>query len=399
MLLCSVEVAFGSQSPVWGGMNRWFVALAFVSFVVTTDGTLVIGLLGRIAVSVHSSAAATGQAVAVFALAYAGAGPVLVALTRRWPQRRLLLTGLVGFAVSNLATAVASSLSTLLVARGVAGAAAGVVMPTAAAIASATSPVQERGRALGIVVGGASAAAVVGVPLGTLAGIYLSWRVAFIAIAVTGLGLIGILGVHWPFNRRTEAPSRLSKPSARHAGLVLLVTLLWASGSFTFFSYLTLVVKTAADVGGPGVAVYLVVFGLAGVLGALISGHATDTHRPVRVVAIALVGVAVAELGLALLAATAAPHATALAITGILIATYAASTWAVTPPQQRRLLTTSPDNPRLALSLNASALYAGVAIGTAGGGALISTSHSIAALPLLGASFELGALLVLALPE
>lgn len=399
MLLCSVEVAFGSQSPVWGGMNRWFVALAFVSFVVTTDGTLVIGLLGRIAVSVHSSPAATGQAVAVFALAYAGAGPVLVALTRRWPQRRLLLTGLVGFAVSNLATAVASSLSTLLVARGVAGAAAGVVMPTAAAIASATSPVQERGRALGIVVGGASAAAVVGVPLGTLAGIYLSWRVAFIAIAVTGLGLIGILGVHWPFNRRTEAPSRLSKPSARHAGLVLLVTLLWASGSFTFFSYLTLVVKTAADVGGPGVAVYLVVFGLAGVLGALISGHATDTHRPVRVVAIALVGVAVAELGLALLAATAAPHATALAITGILIATYAASTWAVTPPQQRRLLTTSPDNPRLALSLNASALYAGVAIGTAGGGALISTSHSIAALPLLGASFELGALLVLALPE
>lgn len=399
MLLCSVEVAFGSQSPVWGGMNRWFVALAFVSFVVTTDGTLVIGLLGRIAVSVHSSPAATGQAVAVFALAYAGAGPVLVALTRRWPQRRLLLTGLVGFAVSNLATAVASSLSTLLVARGVAGAAAGVVMPTAAAIASATSPVQERGRALGIVVGGASAAAVVGVPLGTLAGIYLSWRVAFIAIAVTGLGLIGILGVHWPFNRRTEAPSRLSKPSARHAGLVLLVTLLWASGSFTFFSYLTLVVKTAADVGGPGVAVYLVVFGLAGVLGALISGHATDTHRPVRVVAIALVGVAIAELGLALLAATAAPHATALAITGILIATYAASTWAVTPPQQRRLLTTSPDNPRLALSLNASALYAGVAIGTAGGGALISTSHSIAALPLLGASFELGALLVLALPE
>lgn len=50
---------------------------------VTTDGTLVIGLLGKIAVDVHSSPAATAQAVTVFALTYAGGGPVLIALTRR----------------------------------------------------------------------------------------------------------------------------------------------------------------------------------------------------------------------------------------------------------------------------------------------------------------------------
>lgn len=86
-------------------------------------------------------------------------------------------------------------------------------------------------------------------------------------------------------------------------------------------------------------------------------------------------------------------------MTGILIAIYAAGTWAVTPPQQHRLLATHPDNPRLLLSLNASALYTGVAAGTAIGGAVISTTHSIVALCLGGASFQIAALLVLALSE
>ena len=376
--------------------SGWLLALAVGSFAVTTDGTLVIGLLGRIASDVHSSPAATGQTVTVFGLAYAGAGPGFIALTRRWPQRRLLLAGLTVFVVSNVATAAASSLSTLLVARGVAGAAAGVVMPTAAAIASGAAPRGEQGRALGIVVGGASVAAVIGVPLGTLAGIYLSWRVAFLAVATIGLALVATLARRWPFERATAAPAKSPRQSPRSAGPTVVVTLLWASGSFTFFSYLTLVVNATAAVGGIGVAVYLVVFGIAGVLGALISGRATDAHRPAQVVAAALGVVAAAELGLALLATIATPHLTAVVGTGILIAIYSAGTWAVTPPQQHRLLATLPDNPRLLLSLNASALYTGVAIGTALGGAVISTAHSIVALCLGGAGFEIAALLVLA---
>lgn len=195
-----------------------------------------------------------------------------------------------------------------------------------------------------------------------------------------------MLGDHWPFDGRTEPPARSFRPSGR-TGFVLAVTLLWAAGSFTFFSYLTLVVERTAAVGGVGVAIYLVVFGIAGVLGALTSGRAADAYRPALVVAITLAVVATAELGLALTATVAPPQPTAIVVTGILIATYAAGTWAITPPQQHRLLTTSPDNPRLLLSLNASALYAGVAVGAAAGGALISTSHSIVALCLAGASF------------
>lgn len=50
--------------------NRALVGLVLCSFVVATDGTVVIGLLGKIAMGVDASPARTGQAVTVFALAY-----------------------------------------------------------------------------------------------------------------------------------------------------------------------------------------------------------------------------------------------------------------------------------------------------------------------------------------
>ncbi len=48
--------------------NRALVGLVLCSFVVATDGTVVIGLLGKIATDVSASPARTGQAVTVFAL-------------------------------------------------------------------------------------------------------------------------------------------------------------------------------------------------------------------------------------------------------------------------------------------------------------------------------------------
>lgn len=50
-------------------------ALALCTFVAAVNGTLVIGLLGRIAVDVHASTTAAGQAVTAFALAYAAHAP------------------------------------------------------------------------------------------------------------------------------------------------------------------------------------------------------------------------------------------------------------------------------------------------------------------------------------
>jgi predicted MFS family arabinose efflux permease len=149
-------------------VDRRLALLAFGSFVVATDGTLIVGLLRRVAADLSASPAAIGQSIAVFAFAYAAGAPLLIVRTRGWRQERVLLSALILFAAANLATALAGSLATLLAARVVAGAAAGAFTPTAAALAAVS--VERRGRALAFVVGGASAAAIVGVPLGTIVG-------------------------------------------------------------------------------------------------------------------------------------------------------------------------------------------------------------------------------------
>jgi predicted MFS family arabinose efflux permease len=73
------------------------------------------------------------------------------------------------------------------------------------------------------------------------------------------------------------------------------------------------------------------------------------------------------------------------------IAVYGVGTWAVTPPQQQRLLAEANDE-RFLLSLNASALYGGVAVGSALGGAILAAAGSVADLCWLAAAIEVAAL-------
>jgi predicted MFS family arabinose efflux permease len=75
------------------------------------------------------------------------------------------------------------------------------------------------------------------------------------------------------------------------------------------------------------------------------------------------------------------------------IAGYGLGTWAITPPQQQRLLRAGGDDQFL-ISLNASALYAGVGLGGAVGGVTLALSHSITAVCLTAAGIELAALAV-----
>jgi predicted MFS family arabinose efflux permease len=82
----------------------------------------------------------------------------------------------------------------------------------------------------------------------------------------------------------------------------------------------------------------------------------------------------------------------AVAASAAAIMVYGLGTWAVTPPQQQRLL--AHGGGRVLLSLNASALYAGVALGGIIGGVTLSLSRSIAAVCWTAAVIEVTALAV-----
>jgi DHA1 family inner membrane transport protein len=137
------------------------------------------------------------------------------------------------------------------------------------------------------------------------------------------------------------------------------------------------------------------VFGAAGVAGAILAGRAIDAHGPIPVVLTGLALIVAALLGFAALAKAAAASNTVI-LAALLMGIYGGGTWAITPAQQYRLLGAN-ENERILLSLNASALYAGVAVGAAAGGIVLAVNGSVPALCLSAAAFELAAATVLLL--
>lgn len=368
-------------------VDRRLVVLAGGAFVVAGDGTLVVGLLRLMARSLSVSTAAAGQAVTVFAIVYALGSPLLVRAARRISSRALLTGTLMVLGLANAASAAAPSLSTLLGARALAAACAGTFMPVAGVVAASSARAQSRGRALAVLVGGASAGTALGVPLGTWVGALFSWRIAFALVAVAAAALAVATVAVLPRRAAPAMPAR----SRGHGPvtLTLISTLLWATGSFTFFTYVAVILHAAASVDAEGVAGFLLMFGVAGIGGSAAAGWITD-HRGARTAlfaALALTSVALAGQGLAAhVRGGIGPPLSILAI-----ALYGIGTWAVTPPQQQRLIHSGRD-PRLLLSLNASALYAGVAIGSGIGGLTLNLSHNPTALCLLAAAIEILAL-------
>jgi predicted MFS family arabinose efflux permease len=241
-------------------------------------------------------------------------------------------------------------------------------------------------------VAGASAAAAVGVPLGTLAGGWLGWRPAVAALALGAAAVAPAVALAVP----AEAPRKEPGDGVGAGALpVLAVTAVWALGSFTAFTYVALLLRRSADVGSAGLALYLALFGASGLAGAAASGQLSDRRGPVFALAAALTATAVALAGLGLVCTEAPGGLPGVAGSGAAIALYGAGTWGVTPPQQERLLRAGGG--RLALALNASALYAGIASGGALGGLLLARGATAASLCFAGAAAVLLAALVLAL--
>jgi predicted MFS family arabinose efflux permease len=180
---------------------------------------------------------------------------------------------------------------------------------------------------------------------------------------------------------------------------VLLVTGIWALGSFTFFTYVSFVLRRAANIGGGLLALFLLLYGVCGVAGSIAAGRFSDRAGARATLVVALSLTASALLGLGVLTARGAGGGTAeLCGCAGLLALYAVGTWAVAPPQQHRLIGLGGES-RFVLGLNASVLYAGVALGGAAGGLIVGSGGGAAMLCWIAAAIDLAALAVLQVPD
>jgi predicted MFS family arabinose efflux permease len=348
--------------------------LALAAFSIGTEAFVIAGLLPVIAADVNISLAATGQLVTVYALTYAVGSPILAVLFNNIDRKAVLTLSLCCFIGGNFIAASASGFTMLMVSRMLMALGAGLCMPTANAVAVAIAAPERRGRAIALVTSGLTVATVLGVPIGTLVGTHFGWRATFIMVAA--LGAIALAGLQFGLPRglpRTTATLAQRFAVARHPVVLqaLVTTILWAAGGIGAFTYLSVPLRSLGFT-PTGISFALLLFGAAAAIGNLLGGTLVDRVGPLLTGTAALAIVA-AALTLQSVTLKFAPPEFATSVFLSLIFLWGVAGWMFYPAQITNLLRMAPDAPMIALSLNASAMYLGIAIGGAAGGVVVAS--------------------------
>ncbi|MCX4978182.1 MFS transporter [Streptomyces sp. NBC_00620] len=262
------------------------LALATAVFITSLTETLPAGLLPAMSDDLHMSESATGQTVTIYAIGTALTAIPLTAATAAWRRKVLLLTAMVGFAVANTVTAVSSNYGLTMVARFVAGVAAGVAWALLAGYARRMAPVALQGKAIAVAMAGIPLALSLGVPAGTFLGETLGWRTAFVAMTVLTVVLLGWILVavpDYPGQQAGERPKMLDALRVPGVAPVLFVTLAFVLAHTILYAYVATFLE---DLGmGGDTDVVLLVFGAASLLSIWIVG--AQIHLRLRSLTIA----------------------------------------------------------------------------------------------------------------
>ena len=370
-------------------MPRILYFFALCNLVIGSSAFVLSGILQPLAGALGISVAAAGQVMTAYAVATAVLAPVLILLTTQWPRKQVIQLALGLFTLGNFVSALAPTLGVLLVGRVLMGAGA---MFTAAVSAYAVTLVVPalRGRALSTVFLGMSISYAVALPIGAWLGFEYGWHTPVWLCAAASLAALLAATVLLPKGKVTQSASFAGFKAAARQSAVLRVwlrTLLFFIAIFSVFAYVGPVLLALNAMSPLQLSVVLAVFGMAGVAGTLLGGWANDRFGPLRTLRVQL---AVLVSMMCLLPFT---QGRLLATVGALVV-WGVAGFGMTAPQQSRLVTLSPAQAPLLVSLNSSMLYLGTALGAVVSGALID-SVGLPNLGWVGAPFGLAALATL----
>ena len=361
---------------------RHLAVLSFAAFWTVTLEMLPAGLLPQISRDLDLRPSRVGLLVTVWAVTVGLSSLPLTRLTRSWQRPTALAAGLAVLGVASLASALAPTFGGVLAARLVAATGHGLFWSVLMVYAASLAPAGREARAISVVLAGPVLAGVAGLPIGTLLGGPLGWRVVVGSVAV---GLV--VGSVLVFTLMPSSPTATggnaapasrdrdeSAPRVWRTALLGALALVAHFGAFTFIAPLADGRWSAAL---PDVGLLLLAFGIAGAVGLAAVGLVAD-QAPERVL-----GVAVASLALTfwLLAVTTGTVAVLVAVVvwGLLIG-------ALPPALQSAVIgAASPAYRNTAGAVLVAVFNLGIAFGSAAGGMVIEVLGLGALLPLAAA--------------
>ncbi|QET04841.1 MFS transporter [Cupriavidus pauculus] len=338
----------------------WLLAPA-IALVVGSE-FIVVGLLHRMAADLDLPLATAGQLTALFALAAAVAGPFVTLGAGRYAPRRVLIAGLVLFAIGNAVLAATSSFALMLLARIAQGAVLPAFISVGAAEVARLAPPSARGRALARANLGFVLGVLIALPAGIALAEGMNWRLPFIVLAVAPVLMAMAIAVWFP-----RADAHVAPPAANQLGLLrsggfighLLASVALFAAMFAAYTYLGVWLESVLGLRGEGLALALLAFGAIGLGGNALAGRFAD-RTPLLATAVVVIALAVSV--------NAASWTHGLLAAAIPLAIWSLTHTAGVTLSQVRVTLAGAEAPAFAMTLNVSAANLGIALGASAGG-------------------------------
>ena len=245
-------------------------------------------LMRELAVGTHEF----GLLVSAYTFTAAISGVLVASFIDRFERKRLLLAVLAHFALATLFCALAPGFTTLLVARGTAGAFGGVLGAMVQTMVGDLIPFQRRGRASGTIMAAFSVATVAGVPASLYLANHFGWRFPFVLVAALSCAFLTLAWRLLPTLRgHLAAAGERAHPLAAMAAVLRDTNHLRALGflslvvfaSFMVIPYITIYIVGNLRVAQADIPLIYLCGGVASFFSARWIGRLADRHGKVRV--------------------------------------------------------------------------------------------------------------------
>lgn len=280
-------------------VKKSLLALASGAFILGAAEFVMMGILPQVAQEMKVSIPTAGNYISSYAIGVC-IGTLILVFGRKVPPKRLIILFMVIALAGNTLSAFAVNSSMLLLARFVSGLPHGAFFGAASLIAKTLADKGKEAQSVAAMVTGQTVANMLGVPAGTLMAEYLSWRLAFAALAVWAAMTIGLVALWVP---RIDA--------VRDAGLagqfrfltkpgpwcILTAVFVGNAGIFCWWSYVSPWLIHVGGYAKASVSAMMMLAGLGMVVGGIAGGRLTDRWRTAGAAA---VGQAISFIGLLL---------------------------------------------------------------------------------------------------
>lgn len=286
------------------------LVLGLATFVMVTGEMLPTAVLAPMSDGLGVTDAAAGLLVSLWAGVVVVASLPLVHLVRGLPRTAVVAGSLLAFGVASAVTALAPSYGVVVGARTLGAASVGLLWATVNAHVADLVPDRLLGRAVAVVLGGATLGMVLGTPVGRFVADLAGWRAAFWGLAAASLVAAAMVRAVVPQQatgpvgaggaaRGVQGEQVPGSGSLRPMVTVTLLVALLLVGHYGAFTYITRLGEPAGEVLPGGIGSLLLLFGLSSAVGVALAGRVLDRTRVALVVAAAVTAVALAALGAA----------------------------------------------------------------------------------------------------